>query len=80
FLPLRPKSQSEPGSLTTSIVDVLVNKLETLIASMLEMDVNKRPPDVASVKQELHEMSVLWSDITKSFWRPKLGYTPQMRN
>jgi serine/threonine protein kinase len=80
FLPLRPKSHSDPGSLTTSIVDVLVNKLETLIASMLAMDVNKRPPDIADVKQELHEMSTLWSDIRKSFWRPKLGYTQKMRN
>src|SRR5207302_4404890 len=80
FLPLRPKSHSDPGSLTTSIVDVLVNKLETLIANMLEMDVNKRPTDVACVKQQLHEMSMLWSDIRKSFWRPKLGYTQQPRN
>jgi len=80
FRPLRPKSHSDPGSLTTSMVDVLVNKLETLIASMLEMDVNKRPPDIACVKQLLHEMSTLWSDICKSFWRPKLGYTQQMRN
>ena len=80
FLPLRPKSHSDPGSLTTSMVDVLVNKLETLIASMLEMDVNKRPPDVTCVKQQLHEMSMLWSDIRQSFWRPKLGYTQQMRN
>ena len=62
------------------MVDVLVNKLETLIASMLEMDVNKRPPDVAYVKQQLHEMSTLWSGICESFWRPKLGYTQQMRN
>jgi serine/threonine protein kinase len=82
FLPLRPKSpqiHSDPGSLTTSMVDVLVNKLETLIASMLDMDVNKRPPDVAYVKQELHVISTLWSDIHKSFWRPKLGYTQQVR-
>jgi len=79
FRPLRPKSHSDPGSLTTSMVDVLVNKLETLIASMLEMDVNKRP-HIACVKQELQEMSTLWSDICKSFWRPKLGYTQQMRN
>jgi len=78
FLPLRPTSHSDPGSLTTSMVDVLVNKLEILIASMLAMDVNKRPPDVACVKQELHVMSTLWSDICKSFWRPKLGY-PQLR-
>jgi serine/threonine protein kinase len=82
FPPLRPKSpqsHSDPGSLTTSMVDVLVNKLETLIASMLDMDVNKRPPDVAYVKQELHVISTLWSDIHKSFWRPKLGYTQQVR-
>ena len=80
FLPLRPTSHSNPGSLTTSMVDVLVNKLEILIASMLDMDVNKRPLDVACVKQELHVMSTLWSDICKSYWRPKLGYTQQVRN
>jgi hypothetical protein len=62
------------------MVVVLVNKLETLIASMLEMDVNKRPPDVACVKQELQVISTLWSDIRNSFWRPKLGYTQQKRN
>ncbi len=80
FLPLRPTSHSDPGSLTTSMVDVLVHKLEILIASMLDMDVNKRPLDVACVKQELHVMSTLWSDICKSYWRPKLGYTQQVRN
>ena len=80
FLPLRPKSHSDPGSLTTSMVDMLVNKLETLITSMLEMDVNKRPLDVVCVKQELDVMSTLWYDIRKSFWRPRLGYTQQMRS
>jgi len=80
FRPLRPTSHDDPGSLTTSMVDVLVNKLERLIARMLEMDVNKRPPDIACVKQELQEMSMLWSDICKSFCRPKLGYTQGMRN
>ena len=83
FLPLRtksPQSHSDPGSLSMSMVDVLVSKLERLIASMLDMDVNKRPPDVACVQQELHVMSTLWSDIHKSYWRPKLGYTQQMRN
>ena len=82
FLPLRPKSpqsHSDPGSLSTSMVDMLVNKLERLIASMLAMDMNKRPPDVTSVKQELHVMQTLWSDINKSFWRPRLGYTQQVR-
>ena len=79
FTPLRPKSHADPGSLTMSIVDVLVNKLEALIASMLDMDVNKRPPDVAYVKKELHVISTLWSETLKSFWRPKLGYTQRMQ-
>jgi hypothetical protein len=30
---------------------------------------------LAYVKEELQELSILWSDICKSFWRPKLGYT-----
>ena len=83
FTPLRPQSSqshADPGSLTTSMVDVLINKHEILIASMLAMDVNKRPPDVASVKEELDVMNTLWSNIYKSFWRPKLGYTPKIRN
>src|SRR5205807_1575428 len=83
FTPLRPQSpqsHADPGSLTTSMVDVLINKLEILIASMLAMDVNKRPPDVASVKEELDVMNTLWSNIYKSFWRPKLGYTSKIRN
>lgn len=82
FSPLRPKNEqnrSDPGSLTTSMVDVLVNKLEKLIASMLELDVNKRPPDMAYVKEELVVLSKLWSDIHTSFWRPKLGYTSHAR-
>src|SRR2546423_5025379 len=77
--PKNPQSHSDAGSLTTSMVDVLVNKLEILIASMLDMDVNKRPPDVAYVKHELHVLSTLWTDIHKSYWRPKLGYTQQVR-
>jgi serine/threonine protein kinase len=82
FSPLRPKndqSHSDPGSLTTSMVDVLINKLEKLIASMLEMDVNKRPPDIAYVKEELDVLSKLWCDIHTSYWRPKLGYSSQVR-
>jgi len=60
-------------------VEILVNKLEILIASMLDMDVNKRPSDVVSVKEELHVISTLWSEIHRSYWRPKLGYTPHAR-
>ena len=77
FPPLRPKSsqsRSEAGSLTTSMVDVLINKLELLLARMLDLDVSKRPADVAQVKEELEVMSKLWSDIHKSFWRPRFGY------
>jgi hypothetical protein len=73
-------NQAQPGSLYTSMVDVLVHKLERLIARMLEMDVQKRPPDIAYVKQELQEMSAIWSGICKSFWRPKLGYTQRARS
>lgn len=80
FRSLRPTGPANPGSLSTSMTDVLVNKLQRLIASMLELDVNKRPPDIACVKQELQEMSIIWSDICKSFWRPKLGYPHQLRN
>ncbi len=82
FIPLRPtspQSHADPTSLTTSMVDVLVSKLELLITSMLEMDVNKRPPDVAYVKHQLDVISTLWSDIHRSFWRPTLGYTSQGR-
>jgi serine/threonine protein kinase len=81
FTPLRPNNgsqrHSDPGSLTTSMVEVLVNELEILITSMLAMDVNKRPPDVVGVMQKLDALSKIWSDILKSFWRPRLGYTPQ---
>jgi serine/threonine protein kinase len=82
FPPLRPnspQSHSDPGSLSASMVDVLVNKLERLIRGMLEMDANKRPPDVAHVEQELYEMKTIWSGITGSFWRPRLGYPQQVR-
>jgi len=82
FTPLRPQSpqsHADPGSLTTSMVEILVNKLEILIASMLDMDVNKRPSDITTVKEELHILSTLWSEIHRSYWRPKLGFTSQAR-
>ena len=77
FSPLRPQSQDNPGSLTTSMVEVLVNKLETLIVSMLDMDANKRPVDAISVKEELQVINKLWSEIHTNYWRPKLGYSPR---
>lgn len=57
------------------MVEILINKLETLIASMLNMDVNQRPADTIIVKEELQIISKLWSEIHRSYWRPKLGYT-----
>ena len=71
--PKSPQSRADPGSLTTSMVDVLMDKLETLIASMLAMHTNERPSDIAYVKQELHIISKLWSDIYRGYWRPQRG-------
>jgi serine/threonine protein kinase len=78
FTPLRtnsPQRFTDPGSLTTSMVDIHLNHLQTLISSMLEMDPNNRPASVAIVKQELQSIADAWSDINKSFWRPRLGYS-----
>ncbi len=78
FTPLRtnsPERFTDPGSLTTSMVDIHVNHLQNLISNMLEMDVNKRPANVAIVKQELQGIADAWSDINKSFWRPRLGHS-----
>ncbi len=76
FPALRPKSQQsreDPGSLTTSMVDILMDKLETLISNMLAMHVHDRPPNIAYVRQELHIISKLWSDIYQGYWRPQNG-------
>ena len=55
------------------MVDVLMDKLEILIASMLAMEMHKRPIDIAYVKQELQIISKLWSDIYRGYWRPQHG-------
>src|SRR2546428_2066067 len=63
FLPLRPKSpqsHSDPGSLTMSMVDVLVNKLERLIAE---------------IKQELQHIANVWKAAMMNFWRPGPEHT-----
>jgi serine/threonine protein kinase len=78
FAPLRGKhapSHSDPGSLTVSMVDVMVNSLGMLINSMLEMDMNKRPVSVTLVKQELHNLATMWSEIVKGFYRPRVPKT-----
>src|SRR6266496_4111010 len=55
FTPLRGKHasrRSDPGGLTSSMVDVMMDRLGKLINSMLELDMNKRPASVTLIKQE----------------------------
>jgi serine/threonine protein kinase len=64
FVPLRRKNaagHSDPGSLTGSMVEIMMNSLGTLIDSMLEMDMNRRPASVTLIKQELQHLSTAWS-------------------
>ena len=77
FTPLRSRSRNspDPESLLTSTVDLYLNRLEPLISSMLDMDVNKRPANVNVVKQELQCIADVWSDVNKSYWRPRLGWS-----
>jgi serine/threonine protein kinase len=73
FAPLRRKNapgHSDPGSLTGSMVEIMMNNLGTLIDSMLEMDMNKRPTSITLVKQELHYLSTTWSEIVRGYCRP----------
>ncbi len=65
-------SRSDPGGLTSSMVDVMMNSLGMLINSMLEMDVNKRPSSVTLVKQELHHLATMWSEIVRGYFRPRV--------
>src|SRR5229473_286090 len=77
FTPLlsRSRNSPDPESLLTSTVDLYLNRLETLISSMLDMDVNKRPANVNVVKQELQCIADVWSDVNKSYWRRRLGWS-----
>jgi len=75
FTPLRgmhTSSGSDPGSLTSSMVDVLMNSLGMLINSMLEMDRSKRPVSVTHVKRELHHLEKMWSEIVRGYFRPRV--------
>ncbi len=65
-------NRSDPGGLTSSMVDVMMNSLGMLINSMLEMDVNKRPSNVTIVKQELHHLATMWSEIVNGYFRPRI--------
>jgi serine/threonine protein kinase len=75
FVSLRRKNasdHSDPGSLTGSMVEIMMNSLGTLIDSMLEMDMNKRPASVTIIKQELHHLSIAWSEIVRGYSRPRV--------
>ncbi len=78
FTPLRGKhasSRSDPGGLTSSMVDVMMDRLGKLINSMLELDMNKRPASVTLIKQELHHLATIWSEIVGGFCRPRIPRT-----
>lgn len=68
-------SHSDPGGLTSSMVDVMMDSLGMLINNMLELDVNKRPISVTFVKQELHCLKAMWSEIVKGYFRPRIPRT-----
>ena len=79
FTPLRGKhasSRSDPGGLTSSMVDVMMDRLGILINSMLDLDINKRPASVTLIKQELHHLAKIWSEIVRGFCRPRIPRTP----
>ena len=69
------RSHSDPGSLTSSMVDTMMDNLGMLINSMVEMEPNKRPVSAAFVKQELHQLSLMWSEIVKGYFRPRIPRT-----
>ena len=78
FAPLRgtyAHNRSDPGSLTSSMVDTMMDNLGMLINSMVAMEPNKRPISAAFVKQELHQLSLMWSEIVKGYFRPRIPRT-----
>jgi serine/threonine protein kinase len=69
-------NRSDPGGLTSSMVDVMMDSLGMLINSMLELDMSKRPASATFVKQELHSLMTMWSEIVKGYFRPRVPRTP----
>jgi eukaryotic-like serine/threonine-protein kinase len=64
-------NHSDPGALTSSMVDIMMNNLGILINSMVERDITKRPPSATHVKQELQYLNTTWSEIVASYFRPR---------
>jgi serine/threonine protein kinase len=67
--------RSDPGSLTSSMVDVMMNSFSMLVDSMLEIEVNKRPVSITLVKQELQHLATTWSEIVRGYFRPRVPQT-----
>jgi serine/threonine protein kinase len=70
-------NRSDPGGLTSSMVDVMMDSFGMLINSMLEMDRDKRPASVTLVKQELRHLATTWSEIVRGYFRPRIPRTPR---
>jgi serine/threonine protein kinase len=74
FMPLRSASaqnHSAPGSLTSSMVDTMMDGLGMLISSMVALDPNKRPDSVVSIKLQLSQLASIWSEIVRSYFRAR---------
>lgn len=69
-------NNANPGSLTTSMVDVMMNHIGSLIHGMLEIERNKRPVSIIQVKQELRYLATMWAEIVKDYFRPRLPLAP----
>jgi serine/threonine protein kinase len=63
-------SSADPGSLTSSMVDVMMNNLGLLINSMLEIERSKRPASVVQIKRELGHLAAMWDEIVRGYFRP----------
>jgi hypothetical protein len=73
FARLQKKQKiSDPGSLTMSMVEVMMDSLGKLIDSMLEMEMEKRPASVIVVKRELRQLAVAWSEIVNGYFRARV--------
>ncbi len=68
-------NRSDPGSLTSSMVDLMMDRLGMLINSMLELDRSKRPTTVTLIKQELQQLATMWSEIVQGVCRPRIPRT-----
>lgn len=72
---MHTSNNADPGGLSSSIVEVMMNSLGALINSMLELDVSKRPISIVLVRQELQRLALMWPEIVKGYFRPRIPHT-----